>query len=531
MTELSPAVERVLDAARALAGDYGSEVVLPVHLLHALVHDESRAHAALMAAGCTLEDLQEDFPLERSGDAYDAAGPADMHLTNAVLRQARRWLREIPGDSEVRTEHLLAALAIVDPQVGKLFERFGLTPDAVRGADSAESHEPIDIDEPPRETSQVTSQTSEAGNGVRGATGSASAVQIHAALRSAPTADVLRILDAAANRGREGLRVVEDAARFVLNDPHLCGLLKSLRHELAAALQQLGGETFHVQRDTTGDVGTALSTASEADRESFGHVLLANCKRVEESLRTLEEYGKLIDPHAAATIEQLRYRFYTLEKALLTTASSRQRLADCRLYLLVTASACGAGFERVVKSALDGGVDGIQLREKSGDDRRLLQLAEQVREWTSAAGALFIINDRPDVAVLTGADGVHVGQEDLSVQHVRRFVGTDQLVGVSTHSIEQARQAVLDGADYLGVGPTFPSQTKQFDSFAGLDFVRAVAAEIALPWFAIGGITPDNVAQVIEAGATRLAVSGAVCTADDPTNVATALHHQLQSPQ
>ena len=185
----------------------------------------------------------------------------------------------------------------------------------------------------------------------------------------------------------------------------------------------------------------------------------------------------------------------------------------------MTENACRTGFEGVVKSALDGGVDAIQLREKSGDDRRLLQLAEQVREWTGAAGALFIINDRPDVAVLTGADGVHVGQEDLSVQHIRRFVGTDQLVGVSTHSIEQARQAVLDGADYLGVGPTFPSQTKQFDSFAGLDFIRAVAAEIALPWFAIGGITAENIDQVIDAGAGRVAVSGAICSAGEPATV------------
>ena len=257
-------------------------------------------------------------------------------------------------------------------------------------------------------------------------------------------------------------------------------------------------------------------------------MLRANCKRVEESLRTLEEYGKLIDPGAAAAIEQLRYRFYTVEKALLTTESSRARLANRRLYLLVTESACRIGIERVIKGALEGGAGAIQLREKGGNDRRLLQIAENVRLWTTAADALFIINDRPDIAVLSGADGVHVGQQDLSVRHVRGIVGADQLVGVSTHSIEQARQAVLDGADYLGVGPTFASQTKQFESFAGLEFVGAVAAEIGLPWFAIGGITAENIAQVIEAGATRIAVSGAVCVSDDPSAVVKQLGRRLQ---
>jgi thiamine-phosphate pyrophosphorylase len=256
-------------------------------------------------------------------------------------------------------------------------------------------------------------------------------------------------------------------------------------------------------------------------------VLRANCNRVEESLRTLEEYGKLIDPAAAADIEQLRYRFYTLEKSLLITDTSRSRLANCRLYLLVTESASRGGIERVVKSALEGGVDAVQLREKQGDDRRLLVLAEQVRRWTTDAGALFILNDRPDIAVLSEADGVHVGQEDLSVDQARRIIGPEQLVGVSTHTIDQARQAVLDGADYLGVGPTFASQTKQFESFAGLEFVRAVSAEIGRPWFAIGGISAGNIAEVVDAGATRVAVSSAICAADHPDDVAGDLKKSL----
>lgn len=339
--------------------------------------------------------------------------------------------------------------------------------------------------------------------------------------------DVLRLLDAAANRAREGLRVVEDFARFRLDDAHLSALLKCLRHELAAALERLGSATFHRMRDTPGDVGTGIATEAEAARTSLEDVLRANCKRVEESLRTLEEYGKVIDPAPAGDIEQLRYRFYTIEQALLTTLGSRERLADCRLYLLISENVCRNGIGPTVLAALQGGVDAVQLREKTIADDDLMNLARTLREWTREAGALFIVNDRPDIAVLSDADGVHVGQDDLPVREARRIIGPDKLIGVSTHSIQQARQAVLDGADYLGIGPVFASGTKQFDHLAGLDYVREAAAEISLPWFPIGGITVENAGDVMTAGATRIAVSGAIGGAVDIAGAARRLRAVL----
>jgi len=133
------------------------------------------------------------------------------------------------------------------------------------------------------------------------------------------------------------------------------------------------------------------------------------------------------------------------------------------------------------------------------------------------AGALLIINDRPDVALVVQADGVHLGQDEFSVQDARSVVGPDRLIGVSTHSIEQARQAVLDGADYLGVGPTFPTSTKSFAEFPGLQFIKEVAAEIQLPWFAIGGINANNISHVTNAGADRIAVSSAICHSPTPS--------------
>ena len=158
---------------------------------------------------------------------------------------------------------------------------------------------------------------------------------------------------------------------------------------------------------------------------------------------------------------------------------------------------------------LDSGVRLFQLRDKQLADRELLERARQLRSLLPSDG-IMIVNDRPDIARLSGAHGVHVGQDEVSVSDARAILGVGRLVGVSTHTIEQARQAVLDGADYLGCGPTFKSNTKDFSHFAGPEFLRQVAAEICLPAFAIGGIDLTNLRQVREAGFSRVAVGAAI---------------------
>jgi thiamine-phosphate pyrophosphorylase len=165
----------------------------------------------------------------------------------------------------------------------------------------------------------------------------------------------------------------------------------------------------------------------------------------------------------------------------------------------------------------------FQLREKTLSDRELIERARNVRRWTRAAGALFIVNDRPDIARLAEADGVHLGQDDLSVKDARRIFGTDPLIGVSTHSLDQVRQAILDGADYIGIGPTFASRTKHFDAFPGLEFIRAATLETTLPAFALGGISPETIPEAVRAGATRVAVGSAVTQSDDPATTCRVL--------
>ncbi len=337
---------------------------------------------------------------------------------------------------------------------------------------------------------------------------------------------VYRILDAAANRGREGLRVVEDFVRFSLNDERLTAALKEFRHGLRDCLAALKLEDQVECRETAADVGTGITLNSEQSRSGVTDVLQANTRRVGEALRTLEEYSKVIDPQVACGLEALRYRFYDLERDLwtwargTTGAARRRALAECTLYALISARDCQLSLAETVRGAAAGGVGAFQFRDKSLDDRSLLQQALELRQLTRETDSLLIINDRPDIALLSQADGVHVGQEELPIAEVRRLVGRDMLVGVSTHSLAQARQAVQEGADYLGVGPVFPSETKAFAEFVGVDLPRAVAAEIRIPWFAIGGIRPENGALLAEVGVSRIAVTRAVCGHAEPESQA-----------
>lgn len=195
-----------------------------------------------------------------------------------------------------------------------------------------------------------------------------------------------------------------------------------------------------------------------------------------------------------------------------------ESLASARLYLVTDqVLSQGRTTTSVVEAALKGGADIIQLREYSMTDWELLKVAREVRLLTKRYNALFIVNNRPDIAKLTGADGVHLGQDDLPVEAARKILGLGKIVGVSTHEMNQAHKALSDGADYIGVGPVYPTQTKKnVVAPVTLEYVRQVSAwQQAPPFFAIGGIKHHNAAAVLEAGAQRLAVvTGIVGAAD-----------------
>ena len=328
--------------------------------------------------------------------------------------------------------------------------------------------------------------------------------------------EVYRILDANFNRAREALRVTEDCGRFALNDPAVAAMAKNLRSDLAEVLKSMPADEFLVSRDTPGDIGTEISSPTETTRVDLADVVTAACKRLTEALRTIEEYSKFLAPDYVLKTERMRYNAYTLEKRILCRLMVRKRFADCKLYVLLGSHVCKGSLREIARGAIAGGADAVQLRDKDIADDELLALAAELRELTDETGRILIINDRPDIAAIVGADGVHLGQHDLPVAEARRLLRPGAIVGRSTHSLNQARAAVVEGADYIAVGPIFETATKNAGPTVGLELLREVADNVSLPIVAIGGITAENAKSVIEAGASTLAVCAAVCSAEKP---------------
>lgn len=330
---------------------------------------------------------------------------------------------------------------------------------------------------------------------------------------------VLRILDANFDRAREGIRIIEEWCRFGLNHTELAAECKNIRQELG----RWQSPEIRAFRDTPGDPGTELSHPQEETRASVTQVLTANFCRTQEALRVLEEYAKIENTEMAIACKHLRYRVYTLE----TNLSGHQRfqkLQKAQLYLVTSEVEDLFG---TVEAALQGGLPLVQYREKNADDLTRLHRAKKLREICHQYDALFIVNDRIDIALAADADGVHLGQEDLPVAIARNILGAHRIVGRSTTNPEEMARSLAEGADYIGVGPVYETPTKAGKAAAGLDYVRYAAEHSTVPWFAIGGINTDNVNDVLNAGANRVSVVRALMHAPNPTLTAQFFQAQL----
>jgi thiamine-phosphate pyrophosphorylase len=482
LDDVSPAVERALAAARQRAN---GGLPNAVHLFLALIEDEEgRAAQVLVEAGGDLSAVRNYL------DAHPIV-PLDLP---AVLGGAREVAGE-RAESTVTGEFLLLGMVRSIDSLAEPLKRAGVT-----------TWKLMQLTELPT-------------------------IALPQPLELRDSADYVsaaRVVDANANRAREALRVIDDYCRFILNDAVLTEEVKTLRHNLVGLLERIPAKVLNESRDTAGDVGTEVKVAGEMLRGSTVDVVRVNFKRLQEALRSLEEFGKVVLPEIAPGVEAIRYRAYTLERAVTIGTDARAALESARLYVLLTGSQCLAALDWTIREAASGGATIFQLREKTLSDRDLLERARNVRRWTREVGAIFIMNDRPDIARLVEADGVHLGQDDMSVAEARKILGPGPLIGISTHNVDQVRKAILDGASYIGAGPTFASSTKQFEELAGVEFVRQAMAMTTLPAFAIGGVNAGNIREVVAAGAKRVAVSAAICQAEEPQAAAVSLLSALQ---
>ena len=338
--------------------------------------------------------------------------------------------------------------------------------------------------------------------------------------------EVYRILDVNLNRASEGLRVIEDGVRFVLNECRLTHEVREIRHCLTKKFKEIPGldsGKLLAAREAEEDVGKKLGGE---ERENLKDLIRANFRRVEEAQRSLEEFGKLLSPALGQNFKELRFKVYSLEKKV--RMKLRKRM-DLSLYAIADTSLIPEErFEENIEKALTGGASIIQLREKNLPPSPFLETAVKMRKLVRPP-ILFIVNDRVDIAMGCQADGVHLGQEDFPAIAARRVMGEEMIIGVSTHSLKEAQIAEREGADYVAIGPVFPTSTK-LDSHHPVrtEIIRKIKEELSIPVVAIGGITAENVEEVLKMGVDGIAAGSAIFGQEDVGAATRRLSHKIR---
>lgn len=326
----------------------------------------------------------------------------------------------------------------------------------------------------------------------------------------------IRLLDANINRAAEGLRVLEDLARFQFDHREISADIRQLRHQIRDLFK--GRENALLAcRDSVNDVGKITSAGQATDiRSNIKDIVLSNFKRVQEALRSIEEVLKAAGEYQSGkTAETIRFQAYSLEPKVMNLLL--HRLPEGIYGILGEKFSKGRTNVEVARQMVAAGVDILQYREKVKDKslKSMFEECLEIRKITADAGVPFIINDFLNIALMVGADGIHQGQDDLPISQVKKLA-PGLMVGCSTHSPDQAQKAVEDGADYIGVGPIFTTQTKEDVCDAvGFEYLDHVVATHTIPFVAIGGIKRDNLGEVVKRGAKTVCLVTEIIGADD----------------
>jgi thiamine-phosphate pyrophosphorylase len=330
-------------------------------------------------------------------------------------------------------------------------------------------------------------------------------------------ANQLRIIDANLNRIGEGLRVLEEFARLSLNDAGLTGKLKDMRHKILRIDTRLQRQLLQA-RDAAGDIGAGMQAPGQEKRRDVTETIIANARRVQESLRVMEEIAK--EPGLnleSGSYETARFALYTIEKELLSKILRQDKIKRLSgLYVIIdTEFLKGRSHLDVAAQAIRGGAKVVQLRNKKDNVRDFFQIAGETRKLCKEHDVLFIVNDSLEVTLAADADGLHVGQDDLPIATARRLLPIDKILGASVRTIAEAEAAEAEGADYLGVGAMYATTTKAGVEVVGPGIIKEIKKRVHLPVVAIGGINKSNVIAVLKAGADAAAVISAVMGAAD----------------
>jgi thiamine-phosphate pyrophosphorylase len=325
---------------------------------------------------------------------------------------------------------------------------------------------------------------------------------------------------------------MEEYCRFALSSKPLSARAKRLRHRISATVSELGIDNLVAARDAVSDVGQGLQVDDQLKRADLREGFIAGAKRITEALRVLAETVSPINSKAYHEFEKLRFDAYTLEKDVLACDNTSARFAPVSLYVLINASHETQSQEIVslVNACAAGGADCIQLRAKDITDKHLLALAMDFVIACSAVNVISIINDRADIAILAGADGVHLGQGDLAVEDVRAIQHKPLIIGVSTHNLQQLQTAIATGPAYVALGPAFATPTKPNIDIAGIGYLQQAVNFLdatGINYLAIGGITAENISEILDLGVKTVAVCSAVCHDHDAENACKRLKNAI----
>ena len=334
-----------------------------------------------------------------------------------------------------------------------------------------------------------------------------------------------QIIDANLDRAREGLRVLEDWARFGLGRQEIVVKIKNFRQILGKNHLEI----YKSSRNYIEDKCKGLSHPEQFTRKTSQEVISSNSARVQEALRVIEEFSRNHNQKLCEIASEIRYEIYNLEVELLNYKKRLNLIEKIKTNNLYVITDQKEDLLKIIEKILIGGVKIIQYRFKEGNDNYHLDKAIEIKKLCKKYDSLFIVNDRVDIALASNADGIHLGQNDIDVKTARKLLGNSKIIGISANSEIDISNAIRDGCDYLGIGPVFKTSTKIGKQPLGPDKIKSLIGNLRIPWFAIGGINKQNISQLKEVGFKKFAMVSEIMNSEDPQEEAIIILKELSN--
>ncbi len=336
---------------------------------------------------------------------------------------------------------------------------------------------------------------------------------------------IYQIIDANLDRAREGLRVLEDWARFGLGKEKFVEKIKNFRQILGK--NHL--EVYKQSRNHIEDKCKGLTHHEQINRKTSEQIISSNSARVQEALRVIEEFSRLHNHELSKIASEIRYEIYTIEIDLLSLSKckkSEEILKENDLYVITDQK---ENLLKIIEEILIAGVRIIQHRFKNGTDKDHLQEAIKIKNLCKRYNSLFIVNDRLDIALASNADGVHLGQDDLDLKNARKLLGYSKIIGISANNEIDISNALNEGCDYIGIGPVFETATKKNKKPLGIEKIKTLTKDLNIPWFAIGGIKSKNISYLKRNGFKKIALVSQLMNSEDPKEDAIMILKELSN--